>query len=72
VSAHWGAADSADAKGTPGEIALAFKDAYPLLYQRINIFTALPLLSLDKLSLQGKLRDIGNMQGSTAKVSEAI
>jgi hypothetical protein len=30
-----------------------------------------PLRSLDKLSLQGKLRDIGHMEGSTAKVTEA-
>ena len=71
VSAHWGVHDPADAKGTPAEIALAFKEAFRLLYQRISIFTALPLRSLDKLSLQSKLRDIGHMEGSTVKATEA-
>ena len=65
------AVDPADATGTPAEIALAFKHAYRLLNQRIGIFTALPLRSLDKLSLQSKLRDIGHIEGSTAKVTEA-
>ena len=70
-TAHWGIADPAEATGTPAEIALAFKEAYRMLFQRIGIFTALPLRSLDKLSLQGKLRDIGQMEGSTARVTEA-
>ena len=70
VSAHWGIPDPAEATGTPAEIALAFKEAYRLLYQRIGAFTALPLRSVDKLSLQGTLRDIGHMEGSTAKVTE--
>ena len=71
MTAHWGIADPADATGTPAEIALAFKEAYRLLNQRIGIFTALPLRSLDRLSLQNKLRDIGRMEGTTAKVTEA-
>jgi arsenate reductase (thioredoxin) len=70
MTAHWGIADPAEATGTPAEIALAFKDAYRLLNQRIGIFTALPLRSLDRLSLQSKLRDIGDMEGSTAKATE--
>jgi protein-tyrosine-phosphatase len=71
MTAHWGIPDPAEATGTPAEIALAFKQAYRLLHQRIGIFTALPLRSLDQLSLQRKLRDIGHMEGSTAKVTEA-
>jgi arsenate reductase len=71
ASAHWGIADPAEATGTSAEIAVAFKEAYRLLYQRIGIFTALPLRSLDKLSLQSKLRDIGDMEDSTAKAAEA-
>jgi protein-tyrosine-phosphatase len=71
MTAHWGIADPAEATGTPAEVAMAFKDAYRLLNQRIGIFTALPLRSLDKLTLQSKLRDIGQLQGSTAKVKEA-
>jgi arsenate reductase len=71
MTAHWGIADPAEATGTPAEIALAFKEAFRLLHQRISIFTALPLRSLDKLSLQSKLRDIGDMEGSTAKATES-
>jgi arsenate reductase len=71
MTAHWGIPDPAEATGTPAEIALAFKDAYRLLNQRISIFVALPLRSLDKLVLQDKLRDIGHMEGSTAKVAGA-
>jgi protein-tyrosine-phosphatase len=71
MTAHWGIPDPAVATGTPAEIALAFKDAYRLLNLRISVFTALPVRSLDKLSLQSKLRDIGQMEGSIAKVTEA-
>jgi arsenate reductase (thioredoxin) len=70
ITAHWGIADPAEATGTPAEIALAFKDAYRLLNQRIGIFTSLPLRSLGRLTLQGRLREIGRMAGST-QVTEA-
>jgi arsenate reductase (thioredoxin) len=71
MTAHWGIPDPAEAVGTAAEIALAFKDAYRLLNQRIGIFIALPLRALDRLSLQSKLRDIGQMEGATARVTEA-
>jgi protein-tyrosine-phosphatase len=70
MTAHWGIPDPAEAKGNAAEIAFAFKDAYRMLHQRISIFTALPLRSLDKLSLQNKLSEIGRMQGATAKAVE--
>jgi arsenate reductase (thioredoxin) len=70
MTAHWGIPDPAEAKGTPAEIALAFKDSYRMLNQRIGIFTVLPLRSLDQLSLQNKLREIGRMQGATTKAAE--
>jgi arsenate reductase len=70
MTAHWGIPDPAEANGNPTEIALAFKDAYRMLHQRIGIFTALALRSLDQLSLQNKLREIGRMQGATAKAAE--
>jgi protein-tyrosine-phosphatase len=59
MTAHWGVPDPAAAQGTPAEIALAFKDSYRMLHQRIGIFAALPLRSLDKLTLQNKLKEIG-------------
>jgi arsenate reductase (thioredoxin) len=59
MTAHWGVPDPAEATGTEAEIALAFKDAYRMLNQRIGIFTSLPLRSLDQLTLQNKLKEIG-------------
>src|SRR6516162_9110132 len=70
MTAHWGIPDPAEAKGSPAEIALAFKDAYRMLHQRIGVFTALPIRSLDRLSLQRRLEEIGRMQGATGKVTE--
>jgi arsenate reductase len=70
MTAHWGVPDPAEAKGSSAEVALAFKDAYRMLYQRIGIFVALPIRSLDQLSLQKRLKEIGRMDGATAKAAE--
>ena len=70
MTAHWGIPDPAEAQGSDTEIALAFKDAYRMLMRRIEIFVALPIKSLDTLSLQAKLKDIGRMEGATAKQKE--
>lgn len=67
MTAHWGVPDPAEAQGSEAEIALAFKDAYRMLFQRIGIFTALPIRSLDKLSLQNRLREIGRVTDAVAK-----
>jgi arsenate reductase len=71
MTAHWGVPDPAEAKGTLAEIGLAFKDTYRMLNQRIGIFVALPIKSLDQFSLQNRLKEIGRMQGATAKANEA-
>ncbi len=59
MSAHWGIPDPAAAEGSEAEKCLAFSKAYLMLNRRISIFTALPLASIDRLSLQKKLDDIG-------------
>ncbi|WP_319498811.1 arsenate reductase ArsC [uncultured Cohaesibacter sp.] len=59
MTAHWGVPDPAAAYGSDPEIALAFSDAYRMLDARISIFTCLPLASIDHLSLQQKLDEIG-------------
>jgi protein-tyrosine-phosphatase len=66
MTAHWGIPDPAAATGSPAEVALAFKDAYRMLHRRINVFTALPLRSLDQLSLQAKLREIGHLPAANS------
>jgi protein-tyrosine-phosphatase len=70
MTAHWGIPDPAAVDGSQVEIALAFKGAFRMLSQRIGIFAALPIRALDKLSLQAKLKDIGQMEGAAGKVKE--
>ena len=70
MTAHWGVPDPAEATGSAAEIAYAFNDTYRMLSQRIGVFTALPIGSLDQLSLQRKLTDIGGMERATSKVAE--
>ena len=69
MTAHWGLPDPAKAQGTEAEQALAFADAYRMLYQRISIFVSLPLDKLGKLSLQKQLDDIGQSQPAATKQS---
>ena len=69
MTAHWGVPDPVEAKGSPAEVALAFKDAYRMLHQRIGIFTSLPLRSLDQLSLQKRLDDIGRTREVPARTA---
>ena len=57
MSAHWGLPDPVAVEGDETQRALAF--AYRILNNRISIFTSLPLTSLDKISLQRRLDDIG-------------
>ncbi len=59
MTAHWGVPDPAAATGNEAEIALAFADTFRVLDNRISLFTSLPLASLDRLSLQRRLEDIG-------------
>lgn len=67
MTAHWGVPDPAAVEGTDSEKALAFAETYRMLNSRISIFTSLPLASLDKLSLQRRLDEIGR---TTAPVKE--
>ncbi|MFP1633171.1 arsenate reductase ArsC [Zhengella sp. ZM62] len=59
MSAHWGVPDPAAVEGTETEVALAFAETYRMLTQRISIFCSLPLSSIDRLSLQKRLDQIG-------------
>jgi arsenate reductase len=59
MTAHWGIPDPARATGTEAERRLAFADAYRMLNNRISVFVSLPIASLDRLSLQKHLDEIG-------------
>jgi arsenate reductase len=57
MTAHWGIEDPAAA--TPEKQEQAFRTAYFTLQHMIRLFLSLPLESIDELSLQTKLREIG-------------
>ncbi len=63
MTAHWGWPDPASIEGSDAVKSLAFADAYRMLNCRIAIFVSLPLASLDRISLQDRLDQIGNEQG---------
>lgn len=69
ITAHWGVADPAAVEGTEAEITHAFREAYRLLLRRIELLVALKISSLDQLSLQARLRQIGRSEGATAQAS---
>ena len=58
VTAHWGVADPAHVEGTE-QRAKAFQEAFRVLARRIELFTNLPISSLDRLALGERVRDIG-------------
>jgi arsenate reductase (thioredoxin) len=59
MSAHWGVPDPAAVQGTEAEKRAAFADICRMMTQRISIFTSLPISSIDRLSLQKRLDEIG-------------
>jgi arsenate reductase len=59
MTAHWGVPDPSAAPGGDEQRALAFWDVATQLKRRIDLMLALPLASLDRLSLQHEVREIG-------------
>jgi arsenate reductase len=59
MTAHWGVPDPAAFQGEEAEKGAFCADVFRMLSNRINIFCALHIHSLDTLSLQRKLNEIG-------------
>ena len=59
MTAHWGIPDPAAVEGSEDRIALAFREAFKFLHRRIELFANLPVRSLDRMSLQHRLDEIG-------------
>jgi arsenate reductase len=59
MTAHWGIPDPAAVRGTPEDIARAFRDAFVILDRRIGLFLALPLGTLGQLALKQEITEIG-------------
>lgn len=60
MTAHWGIEDPAAVSGSEAQIERAFRDALQVLRRRIELFLALPLAAVDRLSLQRRLNEIGH------------
>jgi arsenate reductase len=59
MTAHWGVPDPAAVEGSDAEKAKAFRDVFLTLERRINLFTSLPLSSIDRLALAHRVAEIG-------------
>lgn len=66
VSAHWGMPDPVNAQGSDAQKSLAFQQAYGALRNRILAFTALPLETLDRISLQQAVDDIARQDSEVS------
>ena len=65
MTAHWGIEDPAAVEGTDIEKERAFNEAFRFMKNRISAFVALPIAKLDAMSLIGKLKEIGKLEGTT-------
>jgi arsenate reductase len=61
MTAHWGIPDPAAVEGTDIEKEAAFVTAFKQMRNRIEVFTALPLKSIDAMILGARLKDIGHL-----------
>lgn len=70
MTAHWGLPDPAAVEGSEALKRAAFADTLRMITQRISIFTNLPLASLDRLSLQKHLDNIGGTGDSSTSAAQ--
>lgn len=59
MTAHWGVEDPAVFEGDEDATRKVFRNVATVLKRRIDLMLSLPLQSLDRLSLQHQLQDIG-------------
>lgn len=66
MTARWRMEDPAAVEGADIQKQAAFVAALRYLRNRISVFAALPIGSLDKIALGTKLREIGQSKGATS------
>lgn len=59
MTAHWGVEDPAAFVGSEDEQRWLFRRSYKELERRIELFTSLPVASIDRMGLQARLEEIG-------------
>lgn len=65
ATAHWGIDDPSNVQGTDIEKEAAFVTAFKYMKNRISLFLALPLDTLDHLALSSHLAEIGKADGAS-------
>ena len=65
ISAHWGLPDPVKATGTDAQMRLAFQQTFGAMRNRIIAFSALPLETLSRASLQHEVDEIGRTKENT-------
>jgi protein-tyrosine-phosphatase len=71
MTAHWGVEDPAAFLGPEKQTSRCFRRVYLELEHRIKIFVSLRIEALDRLSLQNKLREIGQMRTEADQRAES-
>lgn len=69
ATAHWGIEDPSEVEGSPIDKERAYEKAFHYIRNRVLAFAALPLRTLDHLSLHSHLQSIGRQDGATAQVA---
>jgi len=59
LTAHWGVPDPAAVTGTASDVERAYREAFMALERRIGLLLSLPLASIDKLTIEKELGNIG-------------
>jgi arsenate reductase len=67
IKAHWGVEDPAAVQGSDEEKRAAFQRAFSELATRIDLFTRLPLGSLDRAELKKKLSEIARATSASPR-----
>lgn len=60
ATAHWGYPDPSETIGTDEQKLEAFKQTLDLIKRRLDIFTSLPLTSLNKMALEKTARELAS------------
>lgn len=60
VTAHWGFADPSSATGSDAEKAAFTADIYRQIERRLSVFAALPVATLDRMTLQQRVTELGS------------
>lgn len=64
MNAHWGLPDPVKVQRSEARTDLTFQETFERMRDRIRTFVNLPFDTLDRISLQHRLDDIGRMPAS--------